>query len=369
MRSPSWEPEAESLSMRSSSIAETVRRPRSVFLQVQKVERIAHVFLSHNDRDHAGGIIDLINAFHHQVGKIWMLQDRPARDISYFPELERLEKAKAIEGIKWLQRDDKQVYRLYPEESASQEVDSPWSIHLLYPLSVSDVINPQIKGDPNTASAVLLLQAGEGEHRGRILFPGDARVETLRRAQQYFSDPDQQARPIPCDVLVAPHHGGAVQKGSRMTREQYESLFREVVHCRFAVVSVATNNRYGHPHEEHIVALSAASESVLCTQITSQCCGDLPSLPTGVLRSVQGLPRASDAPNGTQGIACAGTVVVDIGPFPLEPRRWNDHRREVDRLQERNAGEGRDAPLCRRHTVQPVKNEPSLVAETEASAS
>ena len=76
-------------------------------------------------------------------------------------------------------------------------------------------MNPQLKGDPNSASAVLLLQACEGEHRGRILFPGDARVETLRRAQQYFSGSDEEAGLIPCDVLVAPHHGGAVQRGSR----------------------------------------------------------------------------------------------------------------------------------------------------------
>ncbi len=346
-------------------------RPQTTIslLQVQKVKRIDHVFLSHNDRDHAGGIIDLINAFHHQVGKVWILQDRPAGDISYFPELSRLEKAEAIEGIKWIQRDDKQVYRLYPEESASQAVDSPWSIHLVYPLAVSDVLNPQIKSDPNTASAVLLLQAGEGEHRGRILFPGDARVETLRRAQQYFSGSDEGVRRIPCDVLIAPHHGGAVQRGSRLTREQYESLFREVIQFRFAVVSVATNNRDGHPHEEHIVALSSASEGVLCTQITSQCFPDVRSLHPGVLRSAGGVPRASDASNGTQGVACAGTVVVDIGPFPLEPRRWRDHSREVDRLQHRNAGEGRDGPLCRRHTSQPAKAAPALLSETEASPS
>ena len=300
-----------------------------------------------------------------------MLQDRPAGDISYFPELERLEKAKAIEGIKWIQRDDKQPYRLYPGESANQEFDSPWSIHLLYPLAVSDVMNPQLKGDPNSASAVLLLQAGEGEHRGRILFPGDARVETLRRAQQYFSGSDEEAGLIPCDVLVAPHHGGAVQRGSRLTREQYDSLFREVVQFRFAVVSVATNNRDGHPHEEHVVALSSASasEGVLCTQITSRCCGEVQALHPGVLHTANGVPRASDAANGARGVACAGTVVVDIGPFLLEPRRWKDHRREVDRLQQRNASEGRDAPLCRRHSVQSVKDETSLVTETKASAS
>ena len=64
-------------------------------LQVQKVKRIDHIFLSHNDRDHAGGIIDLINAFHHQIGKVWMLQDRPAGDISYFPELRATREGKS----------------------------------------------------------------------------------------------------------------------------------------------------------------------------------------------------------------------------------------------------------------------------------
>jgi beta-lactamase superfamily II metal-dependent hydrolase len=346
-------------------------RPQTMIslLQVQKITRIDHVFLSHNDRDHAGGILDLINAFHHRVGKVWMLQDRPAGDIRYFPELDRLEKARAIEAIKWIQRDDKQPYRLYPEENASPEVDSPWSIHLLYPLAVTDVMNPQIKGDPNTASAVLLLQAGEGDHRGRILFPGDARVETLRGAKKHFSGSGQQSRPIRCDVLIAPHHGGAVQRGSRLTREQYETLFREVVQSQFAVVSVATNNRDGHPHEEHIVALSSACDSVLCTQITSQCCGDVQSHYPSVLRPVRGVPRAPDPPNNDRGVACAGTVVVDIGPFPLEPRRWKDHRWEVDQLHRRNASESREAPLCRRHVGQPVKTELSVVPSTEVPPS
>jgi hypothetical protein len=327
-------------------------------LQDHKISRIDHIFISHNDRDHAGGILDLVNAFRNRVGQVWLLQDRPGPDIGYFPELRRFKDAGFIKGIRWLQRDEGEVCLLHGEGPIGHDDGAAWSIHLLYPLSVSDVLDPQIMGDPNAGCAVLMLECGEGEGRGRILFPGDARIETLRRAQRSFSSPNQPSRPIRCDVLVAPHHGGAVRRGSRMGREQYETLFREVLNCTFAVVSVATDNRDGHPHEEHILALSSASESVLCTQITHQCCGDPRAHHPGILGPFRGVPQASDAADGSLGIACAGTVVVDIGPFPLEPRRWMDHRRAVDRLHQAASTSNPPVPLCRRRTPAPARRLP-----------
>ncbi|MHB1557010.1 MAG: ComEC/Rec2 family competence protein [Isosphaeraceae bacterium] len=316
-------------------------------LQERKVSRIEHVFITHNDWDHAGGIIELVNAFRGQTGKVWLLQDRPAPNISYFPELQRLQEAGHIEKIKWLQRDEESPQILHRQSSLNRDDSGAWTIHLLYPLSVGDTLDPQISKDPNAASAVLLLECGEGDRRGRMLFPGDAQIDSMERAQEYFSGPEKPARPILCDILVAPHHGGAVRRGGRMRREQYDTLFREVVKCRFGVVSVATHNHDGHPHEEHILALSAASESVLCTQITRKCCHDPRSQP-GILAPEAGIPQASDSDKGT---ACAGTVVVDMGPFPLEPRRWTTHRDSVNRLHRVATTAGLPIPLCRRQTA------------------
>lgn len=320
-------------------------------LQERKVSRIDHVFITHNDRDHAGGITGLVDAFRGKIGKVWLLQDRPGPDISYFPELQRLQKAGHIENINWLQSDKESTQSLHCQSSLNPGDSGDWTIQLLYPLSVGDTLDPQISQDPNAASAVLLLECGEGERRGRMLFPGDARIDSMERAREYFSGPEQPVRPILCDILVAPHHGGSAKRGVRMGPEQYDTLFREVVKCRFGVVSVATHNRDGHPHEEHILALSAASESVLCTQITPRCCHDPRSHRPGILAPKAGIPQASDSADEAAGTACAGTVVVDIGPFPLEPRRWTTHRFWVDQLHRVATTAGLQIPLCRRQTV------------------
>lgn len=326
--------------------AETTLR----LLRSLKVKRIEHIFITHNDRDHSGGLLKLVNAFRRRTGLIWFLLDRSS-PIPFYPELHRLgREEQAFEGERFLAADDHTARRLFP--SANEHGDWPgWSIDLIYPLSVSDVMTPQISSDPNSASAVLLLQCGTGDGRGRILFPGDARAETLKRAQSYFIRNGRMPGPIQSDIIVGPHHGGALRRGSRMGQDLYDALFREHVNCRFAIVSVATENSDGHPHEEHIGALSVASQSVLCTQITRKCCGDPTALLPGVLKPLQGVPQASDAADGRSGIACAGTVVVDVAPSPLVPRRWEEHGRRVDRLRRRALRSGDPLPLCRRRMV------------------
>jgi hypothetical protein len=92
------------------------------------------------------------------------------------------------------------------------------------------------------------------------------------------------------------------------------------------------------------------SASVLCTQITHQCCDDPGSRRPGIVRPVRGVPQASDTVDSGLGIACAGTVAVDIGPFPLEPRRWREHRQQVDQLHQGALSSGHPIPVCRRGT-------------------
>ena len=139
------------------------------------------------------------------------------------------------------------------------------SLQLLYPLSVEDTMDPQLRDDSNMASAILYL----GCAVGAVLFTGDAQISTLTRARDYFSN----SNPITCHILVVPHHGGKVARG-RPRLDQFRELYTAVIRCDYAVVSVATDNSDNHPLAEHIQALAETGAHVLCTQVTPRCCSD-----------------------------------------------------------------------------------------------
>ena len=95
--------------------------------------------------------------------------------------------------------------------------------------------------------------------------------------------------------LSVPHHGGNVADRRRRGESyvEYEArvqedltwLYSAGVRCRFAIVSVGTNNQYGHPNAKAISALRSSGAHVLCTQITPQCHDDLEQLRPGVRRA------------------------------------------------------------------------------------
>jgi hypothetical protein len=127
---------------------------------------------------------------------------------------------------------------------------------------------------------------------------------------------------------------------TKWTGPRLTEFYRNSLSFRFAVVSVATDNRDRHPFPEHIQALASHPSHVMCTQITNQCYADPFSIGESVLAVECETPQASEKAGEANGVGCAGSVVVTLDGGRLEPLRWMEHDAEVTGL----GGE----PLCRR---------------------
>jgi hypothetical protein len=143
-------------------------------------------------------------------------------------------------------------------------------------------------------------------------------------------------------------------------REELGWLYKHAIHTDYAIISVGTNNAYGHPREEVVDALrggwpkSIEKSVVICTQITKNCCNDqaLEKIRPGVLAPL--FPSLIDAGSSAGerrnrgGIACAGTIVSEISEDVITIRRIRDHQQKVDDLQELVGAR----PMCRKRLSQ-----------------
>lgn len=304
------------------------------------VDHIVALIVSHNDRDHHGGASGIIAAYPNAIDRVFFLQDRPIERVALYGLVKRaLQEGTMLAEPVRLERDDAlRVLFADPERDLSLE--------LLFP-SFRDNLDAQARTQPNETSAVLVLFCG----KRRIVFPGDCPVEEWRRIRQRLGCP------LRADILSVPHHGGNIAERRRSSESpgQYESrvqadlrwLYSDGIPCRLAIVSVGTANDYGHPNEACVTALRSTGADVVCTQITPRCHDTLESLRPGVIPpdSPSQSRRAHDVTQGgrSRNVACAGTVVSEIGPETVRIRRFDEHQRAVDSLSGSPAGH----PLCR----------------------
>jgi hypothetical protein len=183
------------------------------------------------------------------------------------------------------------------------------------------------------------------------VYPGDSSIDDWQNIRKKIGGP------ILADILSVPHHGGSVyrpkQKGQsteeyqRKEKENLEWLYSEGVQCKYAVVSVGTINSHGHPKPSTISALKSNRAQVICTQITQACHQHLEELRPGVRRA--SFPSQSkgsqDLTSGSRSrnVACAGTVVAEIGQNFVTIRGFYEHQTGVDSKLVSNS----EKPLCR----------------------
>jgi competence protein ComEC len=109
---------------------------------------------------------------------------------------------------------------------------------------------PLLKGtdsDPNNNSIVARLVFGNS----RFLFTGDMEEDERARLLKSVSPPALRA-----EVLKVAHHG---------SHNGTDPVFLEAVEPRYAVISLAKGNDYGHPHKEALEALKAQEAEILRT--------------------------------------------------------------------------------------------------------
>jgi glyoxylase-like metal-dependent hydrolase (beta-lactamase superfamily II) len=308
------------------------------------VDTIHALIVSHNDADHHRGAFQILERSMGTLEDVYFLEDRPFDRIGLYELAERRLRAGSIRRVIRLERSDRS-HVLYEDPQKDLTLD------LLYPEFLDNLAGRE-QNDPNATSAVLALHCGTS----RVLFPGDSKIETWRRIRRRLGGP------VRCDVSAVPHHGGVVwdQVGEerdpggdspRGVTDQLRWLYREAIVCKYAIISTGTHNRYGHPRPEVVRAIREAGgrhSSVLCTQLTPNCCNQslLEDFESGIIplnslsaSYLDGIKRGKDV----QSIACAGTVLVRIGPDCVAIDPLEQHQARITALQ----GIPDWHPLCR----------------------
>ena len=180
--------------------------------------------LSHPHNDHVGGAASVITAMHPHI--YWDAAFAGGSE-AYSASLGAAKK----EGIEW--------HRVHPDDSVRIDgvtlsflaPDSAWTVGLK---------------DPNLASTIALVRYG----LVRFLLVGDAeRAEEDWLLERYRNE-------LHADILKVGHHGSSTSSSD---------AFLAAVHPGLAVISVGAGNKYGHPSNDVLYALSRIGAEVLRT--------------------------------------------------------------------------------------------------------
>lgn len=190
------------------------------YLKYEGIGYIDACIITHEDKDHISGVLELLEAMPNggiKIGTL-ILPDCPGecRDDNY----QELEKAATNAGVKisYIKRGDELV-------TGRNDI----SITCIGPRQ-----GLYTQG-ANAHSTVLFLKYGEFSS----LLTGDVEAEGLSELNAYMADNEDIFGNL--TLLKVPHHG------SRYTTDEE---FLEILDPACAVISAGYNNMYGHPHGE-----------------------------------------------------------------------------------------------------------------------
>jgi competence protein ComEC len=190
-------------------------------LAAEGVRRLDAMVLTHADRDHCGGLLDLIDYL--EVGEVWMAPGQDAgcaRDLALRPG--------PVLRVLW---------------AGEERRLGGWRLRALGP-------EPGPGGSDNGRSLVLMAEA----NGTRALLTGDIEADAERRLLASGEDLD-------AEVLKIAHHGSQTSSGA---------AFLARVRPRLALVSVGAGNPFGHPHPAVMARLRAAGVPTLRTDLAGE---------------------------------------------------------------------------------------------------
>jgi len=304
---------------------------QTIELLCRHVDTIEALIVSHNDADHDFNVPQVLHQYRKATKNIFFLQDRSPVDLPR--TLAVLRSAK--DG------DFPTPTRLEVDAGAPRVLFSEHGIELslLYPDLMAN-LGAQAAGGPNQTSGVLRLRC----NGRRIVFSGDATIE----AWEYLAAHMPEDKPLLCDIITVPHHGGKISTNPGGEEALQGRLYKDLIKPEFAVISVGTNNQHGHPKAETVNALVKAGATVLCTEMTERCCDDLEA--TRSMRGPLASPsRSTRETSKTQSgrskdVACFGSVVAEISTTHLQISGLSRYQRDMRNCTATSGF----APVCRR---------------------
>lgn len=183
---------------------------------------IEALVVTHPHADHIGGLIAVLNSF--EVEEIWLSGDTStSKTYQEFMSLVETEDASISEALR----------------GQSIEVDG-LTLPILHPVK-------PLFDDTNNNSIVLRLCYGDI----KFLFTGDAE----KRAETSILD---SALVVQAQILKVGHHGSSSSSST---------VFLNAVKPEVAIYMAGEGNRYDHPHEETLTALSEVGAEIYGTDI------------------------------------------------------------------------------------------------------
>lgn len=184
--------------------------------------KIDAVILSHPDKDHIAGLPAVLGRY--QVD--FLVESGVKSADSEYAEIEKI-------------ADEKNIRKL---DSAGLVLSSPDGavLRTLFPQSDASGM------ETNTASIVAKLFYGKNS----FLFTGDSPKQVEEYLAGFYGGF------LKSDVLKVAHHG---------SRNSLSENFFSDVSPQFSVISAGLDNKYGHPHQEILDALTAIKSKILKT--------------------------------------------------------------------------------------------------------
>lgn len=305
------------------------------------VKTIDALIISHNHDDHDGSVTTILQMYPKAIRRIYFLRDGPAGLNKTYRHTKRQWQAGQLlnEPERLESAETPRVLFPRPDDPKPPDRAEGVSLRLYYPTMMDTLDAEAEEASPsrlsNRTSAILGLHCGERT----LVLPGDASIEAWRKLHK------RVGRRMLADVLVVPHHAGGVSTPTRdeaANRELYETILTPKV----GIISVGTANTYKHPKPHAVASLRAAGATVVCTQMTRQCCSQLEDVRPGLITPyspAQSSPVKSETGSGKpKDVACFGTVVIGINPDEFVIDRLDEHQQKVEGLTA--AGY---LPLCR----------------------
>lgn len=260
-------------------------------LEQLSIREILHILISHSDEDHISGIINLLLNEDFKIHNVHLNPDSAKRTQVWKDLRIALEDARKRFGTEV-------SAELTTTKTGKLNIGSV-KIEVLAPnpiLTMSGAGGTDLQGRRLTSNSIsAVIGIVHESHRVGILA---ADIDTVG-----WENLLQDTKSLSADILIFPHHGGKPGTGdSKIFAQQLCNLIKPKL-----IIFSIDRNRFNNPREEIIdgVVSSVPDAHILCTQLSKQCAGNIPSSDPTHLNSFPAKGRTSNS-------CCGGTVFITI---------------------------------------------------------